>query len=432
MDISVIGTGYVGLVVGTCLSGSGNNVSCVDVNTNRVSALNSGEVQIYEPGLAELVRSGLKNHRLSFTSDISESIKSRDVIFVSVGTPSGPDGRTADIHVLLEVSKQIGKLIHKYVVIVNKSTAPVGTCERMRSEIAKGTNVEFDVVANPEFLKEGAAVEDFLRPDRVVIGTDSERARKVMSEIYAPFLRTGHPILFMEPRAAELTKYAANAMLAMRISFMNDIAMLCEKVGADVESVRHGVGSDRRIGTSFLFPGVGFGGSCFPKDIRALAAMGREHGLDFDLLRAVECVNERHKRLLLVKAQHHFGELSDKRFAVWGLAFKPRTDDMREAPSIAIIEGLLSGGAKVCAYDPAAGEAARRLFGSRVEFGESPYQALEGVDALFIVTEWSDFRHPDFEHMKSIMRSPVIFDGRNIYYSSDMHQRGFIYYGVGS
>ncbi len=430
MRISVIGTGYVGLVAGTCFADSGNDVICVDIDEKKIRALEQGQIPIYEPGLEELVEKNVREGRLSFTTDLKSAVAKSQVVFIAVGTPEGESG-DADLKYVLAAARDIGRAITQYTVVVDKSTVPVGTADRVREAIAAETSVEFDVVSNPEFLKEGAAVDDFLKPDRIVIGTSSERARQIMADLYAPFVRTENPILFMDTRSAELTKYAANAMLATRISFMNDIAMLCEKVGADVDFVRKGMGADKRIGYPFLFPGVGYGGSCFPKDVKALVATARELGLELDLLRAVERTNERQKKLLLHKAIKHFGELSGRTFAVWGLSFKPKTDDMREAPSIELIEGLLGKGARVQAHDPVAEKTARRYFGERIRYCPSPYEALKEADALFLVTEWNEFRHPDFERMKSLMKSPVVFDGRNVYNPSAMKDRGFVYYGVG-
>jgi UDPglucose 6-dehydrogenase len=352
------------------------------------------------------------------------------VVFIAVGTPEGESG-DADLQYVLSAAASIGKALTGYTVIVDKSTVPVGTADKVRDVIGRETSHPFDVVSNPEFLKEGAALDDFLKPDRVVIGTESPKARALMAELYAPFVRTENPILFMDTRSAELTKYAANAMLATRISFMNDIAALCEKVGADVDFVRKGLGSDSRIGYPFLFPGVGYGGSCFPKDVKALVATAREHGLELDLLRAVERTNERQKKVLVQKAVRHFGDLSGKRFAVWGLAFKPRTDDMREAPSVEVIEGLLGKGASVTAFDPVAMEVAGRVLKGRVTLAPHMYDALEGADALFVVTEWNDFRHPDFERMKRLMKAPVVFDGRNLYSPEKLRELGFTHFGIG-
>lgn len=431
MRISVIGSGYVGLVAGTCFADSGNDVVCVDIDQKKVAALTAGKIPIYEPGLEELVGKNVREQRLSFTTDLAAAVGKSQVVFIAVGTPEGESG-DADLQYVLTAARSIGRALTGYTVVVDKSTVPVGTADLVRAAIEGETTQPFDVVSNPEFLKEGAALDDFLKPDRVVIGVDSEKARAVMGELYAPFVRTENPILFMDTRSAELTKYAANAMLATRISFMNDIAALCEKVGADVDQVRKGMGADKRIGYPFLFPGVGYGGSCFPKDVKALVATARDHGIEFDLLRAVERTNERQKKLLVHKAVKHFGaDLSGKTFAVWGLAFKPKTDDMREAPSIEVIEGLLGKGAKVRAFDPVAHETARRVLNDRITFVQRPYEALEGADALFVVTEWNEFRHPDFERIKALLRSPVVFDGRNVYSPSRMRELGFTYFGVG-
>jgi len=430
MHIAIIGTGYVGLVAGTCFADSGNDVTCVDIDARKIAQLQRGEVPIYEPGLEELIRKNTRDRRLSFTTDLTSAVAAAQVVFIAVGTPEGESGE-ADLQYVLAAAEQVGRAMRHYTVVVDKSTVPVGTADKVREAISRVTQVEFDVVSNPEFLKEGAAMDDFFKPDRVVIGAESERARKIMGQLYAPFVRTENPILYMDTRSAELTKYAANAMLATRISFMNDMAALCEKVGADVDFVRKGMGADKRIGYPFLFPGVGYGGSCFPKDVKALVAKGRELGMELDLLRAVERTNERQKRLLVNKALKHFGSLDGRTFAVWGLAFKPKTDDMREAPSIEVIEGLLAKGAKVVAHDPVAERTARRVFGDRIRYTPVPYEALEGADGLFVVTEWNEFRHPDFERMKTLMKSPVILDGRNIYDPSRMLEMGFTYMGLG-
>jgi UDPglucose 6-dehydrogenase len=430
MHIAIIGTGYVGLVAGTCFADSGNDVTCVDIDARKIAQLQQGEVPIYEPGLEELIRKNTRERRLSFSTDLTAAVARSQVVFIAVGTPEGESGE-ADLQYVLSAAEQIGRAMRQYTVVVDKSTVPVGTADKVREAISRVTQVEFDVVSNPEFLKEGAALDDFLKPDRVVIGAESERARKMMNQLYAPFVRTENPILYMDTRSAELTKYAANAMLATRISFMNDMAVLCEKVGADVDFVRKGMGADKRIGYPFLFPGVGYGGSCFPKDVKALVAKGRELGLELDLLRSVERTNERQKRTLVNKALKHFGSLDGRSFAVWGLAFKPKTDDMREAPSIEVIEGLLAKGAKVSAHDPVAERTARRVFGERIRYTQVPYEALDGVDALFVVTEWNEFRHPDFERMKKLMKTPVIFDGRNIYDPERMKELGFTYMGLG-
>jgi UDPglucose 6-dehydrogenase len=430
MRLSVIGSGYVGLVAGTCFADSGNDVVCVDIDARKVDALRRGEIPIYEPGLAELVAKNVAEERLFFTTDLPAAVAKSQVVFIAVGTPEGEAG-DADLQYVLAAATEVGKAMTGYTVVVDKSTVPVGTADKVRAAISAQTAHPFDVVSNPEFLKEGAALDDFLKPDRIVIGATSERARSIMADLYAPFVRTEHPILFMDTRSAELTKYAANAMLATRISFMNDVAALCERVGADVDLVRKGLGADSRIGYPFLFPGVGYGGSCFPKDVKALVATAREYGLELDLLRAVERTNERQKRLLVQKAAKHYGDLSGKTFGVWGLAFKPKTDDMREAPSMEIIEGLLAKGAKVRAFDPVAMPVAQRLLKDRVTLTGKLYDALEGVDGLFVVTEWNEFRHPDFERMRRLMKQPVVFDGRNIYAPARMKELGFTWFGIG-
>jgi UDPglucose 6-dehydrogenase len=431
MKITVVGTGYVGLVTGTCFAESGHEVRCLDVDRTKIEVLRSGGIPIYEPGLEELVRRNAKEKRLTFTTSYAEAIAGADVVFIAVGTPPGESGE-ADLSYVLGAAREIGRALTGYAVVVNKSTVPVGSADKVAEVLQGTTSHAFDVVSNPEFLKEGAAIEDFMRPDRVVVGVASERARAVMQELYAPFVRAEQPVLFMDLRSAELTKYAANAMLATRISFMNEMAKLCERLGADVDQVRRGIGSDRRIGHPFLFPGVGFGGSCFPKDVRAVMTMARQIGLDFDLLRSVERVNERQKRWLVERATKHFGTLAGKTFGVWGLAFKPKTDDMREAPSITVIEGLLGNGARVKAHDPVAAEVASKLFHGRgVELTSEPYAAAEGVDALLLVTEWNEFRNPDFARLKAAMRQPVLLDGRNVWDQAKARAAGFTYYGVG-
>ena len=433
MRICVVGTGYVGLVAGTCFAESGHSVVCVDVDAAKIARLRAGETPIYEPGLGELLARNLGAERLSFSTELAPAVKSSQVVFIAVGTPQGEDGN-ADLRVAMKVAHDIASSAERYTVVVNKSTVPVGTASRMQAEIGERTQVPVDVVSNPEFLKEGAAIDDFQRPDRIVIGATSERARAVMAELYAPFVRTESPIYFMDPRSAELTKYAANAMLATRISFINEMAALCERVGADVDNVRRAVGADKRIGHPFLFPGAGYGGSCFPKDVKALVATARNHGLDFALLAAVDAVNDRQKRLLAQKARAYFaplGGLRGKKCAVWGLAFKPKTDDLRAAPALALIEELLAEGAIVSAHDPVAMDAARRLFGDAVHFAKSPYAAVEGADALFLATEWNEFRQPDFERIKRKMARPVLFDGRNIWTPARVRELGFTYFGVG-
>jgi UDPglucose 6-dehydrogenase len=432
MRIAVIGTGYVGLVAGTCFADSGHVVVCVDVDAEKIAQLRQGKTPIYEPGLDELLHRNIAAERLSFSTDPAAAVKASEVVFIAVGTPQADSG-DADLRMAMGVAHQIATAAERYTVVVNKSTVPVGTAARMQAEIAAVTQVEIDVVSNPEFLKEGAAIDDFMRPDRIVIGTSSDRARAIMAELYAPFVRTESPVYFMDPRSAELTKYAANAMLAARISFMNEVAALCERVGADVDAVRKAMGSDERIGQKFLFPGVGFGGSCFPKDLKALIATARNHGLDFTLLAAVDAVNDRQKRLLAQKAKAHFGaqKLRGKKLGVWGLAFKPRTDDLRQAPALVLIDELLAEGGILTAHDPVAMDNAQKLYGERVHFVQNPYQAAEGADALFLVTEWNEFRQPDFARIKAAMKEPVLFDGRNIWNAKRLREMGFTYYGIG-
>jgi UDPglucose 6-dehydrogenase len=431
MKLCVIGTGYVGLVAGTCFAESGNDVACVDNVAAKIEALRRGQVPIYEPGLEELIRRNLSEGRLTFTTDLAEAVRASHVCFVAVGTPSGDDG-AADLSAVYAVGREIGRAMTGYRIVVTKSTVPVGTHAGLREEIASVTTHPFDVVSNPEFLKEGAAIEDFMKPDRVVIGTDSPRAVELMRELYEPFVRTGNPILVMDNTSAEMTKYAANALLATRISFMNEIANLCERMSADVEDVRRGIGYDRRIGHHFLFPGVGYGGSCFPKDVKAIIHTATERGMGFPLLNAVEAVNDAQKSRLVEKVVAEFGEdLAGRRFALWGLAFKPKTDDMREAPSITIAEGLLARGATVAVHDPEALGEARKQFGERVTYHRLNYEALAGADALLIVTEWNEFRRPDFERMKALMKRPIIIDGRNVYDPDVMEQHGFTYLSMG-
>ena len=430
MRIAVVGTGYVGLVVGACLSENGNNVTCVDKDLGKIEMLRAGRMPIYEPGLEEMVRRNHGEERLAFTSDLPKAVGDSDIVFIAVGTPQGEDG-SADLQHVLGVAGEIGRAITKYTVVVDKSTVPVGTAARVRAAIAAETTQPFSVVSNPEFLKQGAAIEDFMKPDRVVIGSDDERSAALMTELYGPFTRTGAPIMMMDTASAELSKYAANSILATRISFMNEIANVCELVGADVDQVRRAIGSDRRIGTSFLFPGVGYGGSCFPKDVKALVRSSRDKGYEFKILEAVETVNDSQKLRLVCKMQAHFGELKGRTIALWGLAFKPRTDDMREAPAIAIANRLLELGAEVRAYDPEATDTARRLFGERIALCERSYDALNGADALAVVTEWNEFREPDFKRIKQLLKSPVVFDGRNIYSPGQMHALGFTYFSIG-
>jgi len=431
MNIAVVGSGYVGLVVGACLAESGNDVVCADVDAEKVSRLNNGEVSIYEPGLEPLIENNLANGRLAFTTDVSHAVRSSDVIFIAVGTPSGEDG-SADLRHVLEVARTIGECMDAEKVVITKSTVPVGTAKLVREEIENRTKERVHVCSNPEFLKEGAAVEDFMRPDRVVLGVDSEYAERILSELYSPFVRSGASILIMDVPSAEITKYAANSMLATRISFMNSIAQLCEKAGANIDAVRRGVGSDSRIGMSFLFPGAGYGGSCFPKDVKALAKTMGELGADFSILNAVEDLNNRQKQILLDRLIERLGEnLTGKTIAVWGLAFKPNTDDMREAPSIVTIEGLLQYGARVVAHDPVAILEARKIFEERIEYRDLNYDALEGAEALIIHTEWHPYRHPDFERMAQLMKRPLVLDGRNLYQQDQMVKHGFEYESIG-
>jgi len=430
LDIGVIGTGYVGLVVGACLAETGNSVRCVDSDKAKVERLRSGEVPIYEPGLEEIVLRNVTEERLQFTSDLEETVRSSLVLFIAVGTPQNEDG-SADLRHVLEVAAGIGKAMNGDKIIVIKSTVPVGTAARVRDVVKGLTQHRVAVVSNPEFLKEGTAVDDFFKPDRVVIGTNDAEVEAVMRRLYQPFVLTGKPIIVMDPASAELTKYAANAMLASRISFMNEIANYCDQVGADVRSVRMGIGSDSRLGASFLFPGVGYGGSCFPKDVKALIRMGDEAGVPMNVIEAVDSTNESQKSGLVPRVAAYLGGLEDKVVAVWGLAFKPKTDDMREAPAIAIIERLLAGGATVRAYDPKAEDGARRVFGDRITFCERAQEAVQGADALIVVTEWNEFREPDFEKLKARMRRPAVFDGRNIYNPQAVRAMGFHYEGIG-
>ena len=431
MHIAVIGTGYVGLVVGAGLAETGHDVICADIDEEKIASLNEGRIPIYEPGLEPMVAHNLEAGRLRFTTDVPMAVRESEVIFIAVGTPPGEDG-SADLQHVLAVAGTIGESMDGEKIVITKSTVPVGTARLVRDAIEARTEHTVHVCSNPEFLKEGAAVDDFMKPDRVVIGVDSERASEVLRDLYSPFVRTGHQILMMDVPSAEITKYAANAMLATRISFMNAIAQLCERAGADVDMVRLGVGSDERIGSSFLFPGVGYGGSCFPKDVKALIGTSRELGLEPHILQAVEDVNAHQKGLLLRRVVERMGDdLSGRTIAVWGLAFKPNTDDMREAPSLVTIDGLLKRGARVVAHDPAAMEEAERRLGDRVELKDTNYQALEGADALIIHTEWHPYRRPDFPRMKSLMKSPVIFDGRNLYRLDRMESLGFEYHSVG-
>ncbi len=431
MKLCVVGTGYVGLVAGTCFAESGNDVICVDVDAGKIASLRRGQVPIYEPGLEELIRRNVAQKRLAFQTDLDDAVRRSLLCFIAVGTPEGSDGE-ADLAAVINVAERIAGAMDGYRVAVNKSTVPVGTAARVEGVIRARTKHEVDVVSNPEFLKEGAAIEDFQRPDRVVIGSRSERASAIMRELYKPFVRTGNPILVMSRESAEMTKYAANAFLAARISLINEIANLCESLGGDVEDVRRGVGLDRRIGPAFLFPGVGYGGSCFPKDVKALIRMAEASSVQPRILRAVDEVNAAQKRVLFDKLIRHFGErLDGVCVAIWGLSFKPRTDDMREAPAVTLIEALLRAGARVQAHDPVALEQARRLFGDRITYFDVSYDALSGADGLLIATEWQEFKQPDFPRMHDLMRQPVIFDGRNIYELATMESLGFTYYAVG-
>lgn len=432
MRIAVIGTGYVGLVAGTCFAESGNNVVCVDIDEEKVAKLRGGIVPIYEPGLEELLKRNVADGRLSFTTDYSEAIPGAQVVFVAVGTPPDEDG-SADMRYVLAAAKSIAEHMTGYVVVVDKSTVPVGTARRVGKVLGENTDHPYDVVSNPEFLKEGAAIDDFMKPDRVVIGSDTAKAAEVMDDLYGPFVRTGKPIYHMDVESAELTKYAANAMLATRISFMNEIANLCTRVGARVDQVRKGIGSDDRIGSRFLFSGVGYGGSCFPKDVKAIMKTCQQNDYNFRILEAVEAVNETQKRVLFEMVEKHYGsDLSGKRFAIWGLAFKPNTDDMREAPAVVVIEALMAAGATICACDPEAIEEARNHhLADRVDYADKPMDALEGADALILITEWNEFRRPDFDAVKAKLKDPVIFDGRNIYSRKTLEGHGFTYYGIG-
>lgn len=431
MKITVIGTGYVGLVTGTCMADGGHDVICIDKDPDKIEQLNAGEIPIYEPGLKDLVERNSSRGRLSFSTDLESSLPGRQFVFIAVGTPQAEDG-SCDLSQVEAVAGQIGKAMTGPLIVVNKSTVPVGTAARVTEIISGASEFPVTTVSNPEFLKEGAAIDDFMKPDRIVIGVDDLYIAEKMRELYAPFLRTGKPILVMDPASAEMTKYASNALLATKISFINEIARLCEKVGADVSQVRIGVGSDSRIGNQFLFPGVGYGGSCFPKDVRAIATMARENGARMKILEMVDQVNEEQKAVLVEKVVRRFGEdLNGKTLALWGLAFKPRTDDMREAPSIRIVEELLARGAKVQAHDPEAKVTAHEVFGDSIDYLDSPYEALENANALLIVTEWNEFRRPDFPRIKSKLREPIIFDGRNIYSRESMLAEGFEYYGIG-
>ena len=436
MKIVIIGTGYVGLVTGSCLAEVGTDVICVDINQEKIDNLNKGILPIYEPGLEAIVERNVRKSRLQFSSSLAEAIVGAEVAFIAVGTPPGEDG-SADLQYVLKVAETIGTHMTDYLVVVTKSTVPVGTAAKVKASISqalasRNASLPFDVASNPEFLKEGAAIDDFLKPDRIVIGVESDRSRNILQQLYNPFLLNGHPIFFMDIPSAEMTKYAANAMLATKISFMNDIANLCELVGANINEVRKGIGSDPRIGNKFIYPGIGYGGSCFPKDVKALVRSGKEYGYGLRILQAVEEVNEDQKKVLLGKIQRHFGEnLVGKTFGIWGLSFKPNTDDMREAPALVIIEALLQAGAKVQAYDPVAMKEAQHTLGHSVMYTENPLSAVNGADALLLLTEWNEFRLPDWKQVRELMKQHVVFDGRNIYQSAEIEERGFIYYGIG-
>lgn len=431
MKIAVVGTGYVGLVTGTCFAETGNEVTCVDIDQRKVDKLSNGEITIYEPGLEKLFLRNLKEGRLIFTTNLADGIRDAKIIFLALPTPPGEDG-SADLKYVLGVAEEIGKLLTDYKVLVDKSTVPVGTAERVRAAVAKNYSGEFDVVSNPEFLREGVAVDDFMKPDRVVIGVNSDRARKLMGELYAPFVRSGNPVIYMDERSAELTKYAANSFLATKISFMNEIAQLCERLDADVDMVRLGIGSDDRIGKRFLFPGIGYGGSCFPKDVQALVRSSTEAAYDFKILNAVMEVNEIQKLHMVPKIRNYFnGDLTGRHFAIWGLAFKPNTDDIREAPALYIIDELLAAGATVTAFDPEAMKNVQEIYQDRIRFAENQYDALTGADALIIATEWNEFRTPDFLKIVTNLRSKTIFDGRNLFDTNAISELGFHYESIG-
>ena len=431
MKVTVIGTGYVGLVAGACFADMGNDVICIDNNKEKIEQLKSGIIPIYEPGLEELVKSNVLENRLEFSTDIDNAVKQSQICFIAVGTPQGEDG-SADLQYVMAVAESIAKAMNGYKVIVNKSTVPVGTAEQVTEIIKKNTKFDFDVVSNPEFLKQGNAVDDFLLPDRVVIGSNSEKATQIMQELYSTFFRTGNRVIVMDVKSAEMTKYAANSFLATKISFMNEIANLCEKVGANAEMVRVGMSTDSRIGNKFLFPGLGYGGSCFPKDVKALIKTGSEYGMDMSIIKCADETNKKQRKLFIDKITEKFGKnLSGKTFAVWGLAFKPKTDDMREAPAITVIQALLDMGAKVKACDPKAIESAKFIFGDKIQYCSKSYDTLENADAMLLMTEWNEFRRPDFERIKGLMKTPVIFDGRNQYNIDRMNEKGFEYYCIG-
>ena len=431
MKITVVGTGDVGLVTGTCFSETGNKVTCVDIDKSKVEKLSNGQITIYEPGLEKIFLRNIKEGRLTFTTELASAIEGAEIIFLALPTPPGADG-SADLKYVLGVADHLGKILKDYKVIVNKSTVPVGTADKVSAAIAKNYKGEYDVVSNPEFLREGVAVDDFMKPDRVVVGTRSERAKKVMSDLYAPFVRQGNPVIFMDERSSELTKYAANSFLATKISFMNEVAQLCERMGADVDMVRRGIGSDDRIGKRFLFPGIGYGGSCFPKDVQALIMSSDEVKYDFEILKAVEKVNANQKLHLVDKIKSHYkGDLKGKQIALWGLAFKPNTDDIREAPALSIIEALTSMGAAITAYDPEAMPNVKAQIGDKIKYATSQYEALTGADFLIIATEWSEFRTPDFERMEKEIKHKILFDGRNLFEVSKMKELGYHYESIG-
>lgn len=430
MKIAVVGTGYVGLVTGTCFAETGNEVTCIDINQSKIDMLNNGQMPIYEPELDVLFERNKKEGRLKFTTSLADGIQGAKIIFLALPTPPGEDG-SADLKYILGVAKDLGPILHQYVVIVDKSTVPVGTADKVRAEVAKGAKVEFDVVSNPEFLREGVAVEDFMKPERVVVGTSSQKAQDVMAHLYEPFVRQGNPVLFMDERSAEMTKYAANSFLATKISFMNEVANLCEKVGADVDQVRRGIGTDSRIGKRFLFPGLGYGGSCFPKDVQALHQTASQNDYNFSILDSVMKVNQIQRELFLAKILGKYPDVKGKTIALWGLAFKPNTDDVREAPALFLIDELLERGAKIRSYDPEAMAHVKQTYGDKVYFAENQYDALAGADFLVIATEWNTFRSPDFDKIKAALKEKVIFDGRNLYSLSEMNELGFYYYSVG-
>jgi UDPglucose 6-dehydrogenase len=431
MKIAVVGTGYVGLVTGTCFAETGNTVICIDIDQEKVDKLTNGKITIYEPGLEQLFDRNIKQNRLKFTTSLADGIKDAAVIFLALPTPPGEDG-SADLKYILAVADALGPLLTDYTVIVDKSTVPVGTADKVRTRIAANAKVAFDVVSNPEFLREGVAVEDFMKPERVVIGTSSQRARKLMETLYSPYVRQGNPLVFMDERSAELTKYAANSFLATKISFMNEVANLCELLGADVDSVRKGIGTDSRIGKRFLFPGIGYGGSCFPKDVQALAKSAEDSRYEFKILKAVMDVNTYQKTKLLTRIKEYFkGDLKGKKIAIWGLAFKPHTDDIREAPALYNIEALLKEGAIVRAHDPEAMDNVKKIFGDKIQYFDNPYHAAEGADAIFIATEWPEFRTPDFEKLSGTVKGKVIFDGRNVYELNVMKEHGYHYFSIG-